>query len=118
MVNVLLPSLFAVEILVLDEADRLLDMGFKAQLDTIMHRLPRQRRTGVRPAQSCSAAWRCVALRVHKHPYAVAVQLHHRLALFTSSAGLFSATQTEAVEALARAGLRNPGRWDAAFAVH
>lgn len=25
-------------------------------------------------------------------------------------AGLFSATQTEAVEALARAGLRNPGR--------
>lgn len=36
----------AVEVLVLDEADRLLDMGFKAQLDAIMHRLPRQRRTG------------------------------------------------------------------------
>lgn len=58
-----------VEVLVLDEADRLLDMGFKAQLDGIMARLPRQRRTG-----------------------------------------LFSATQTEAVEALARAGLRNPVR--------
>lgn len=53
----------------LDEADRLLDMGFRAQLDAIMHRLPRQRRTG-----------------------------------------LFSATQTEAVESLARAGLRNPVR--------
>ena len=53
----------------LDEADRLLDMGFKAQLDAVMGRLPRQRRTG-----------------------------------------LFSATQTEAVEALMRAGLRNPVR--------
>ena len=38
--------LAAVEVLVLDEADRLLDMGFKAQLDAIMKRLPRQRRTG------------------------------------------------------------------------
>ncbi|GAX83788.1 hypothetical protein CEUSTIGMA_g11213.t1 [Chlamydomonas eustigma] len=57
------------EVLVLDEADRLLDMGFKNQLDTIMACLPKQRRTG-----------------------------------------LFSATQTEAVEALARAGLRNPVR--------
>ncbi|WIA41645.1 hypothetical protein OEZ86_009001 [Tetradesmus obliquus] len=55
------------EVLVLDEADRLLDMGFRVQLDAIMARLPKQRRTG-----------------------------------------LFSATQTEAVEALARAGLRNP----------
>ncbi|KAG1653913.1 hypothetical protein FOA52_003829 [Chlamydomonas sp. UWO 241] len=64
-----LMDLRQLEVLVLDEADRLLDMGFKAQLDAIMARLPRQRRTG-----------------------------------------LFSATQTEAVEALARAGLRNPVR--------
>ena len=35
------------EMLVLDEADRLLEMGFQAQLDTIMGRLPRQRRTGL-----------------------------------------------------------------------
>lgn len=41
----------AVEVLVLDEADRLLDMGFKAQLDAIMRRLPRQRRTGAWHAQ-------------------------------------------------------------------
>ncbi|KAK9831778.1 hypothetical protein WJX74_008946 [Apatococcus lobatus] len=57
------------EVLILDEADRLLDMGFQAQLDAIMAPLPKQRRTG-----------------------------------------LFSATQTEAVKALARAGLRNPFR--------
>lgn len=57
------------EALVLDEADRLLDMGFGKQLDAVLQRLPRQRRTG-----------------------------------------LFSATQTEAVAALARAGLRNPVR--------
>jgi ATP-dependent RNA helicase DDX55/SPB4 len=51
---------------VLDEADRLLDMGFREQLDAIMARLPRQRRTGGRssprvsqglrlPAAGCSA---------------------------------------------------------------
>ena len=34
------------EVLVLDEADRLLSMGFKKQLDYIMGRLPKQRRTG------------------------------------------------------------------------
>lgn len=51
----------------MDEADRLLDLGFQASLNTILSYLPRQRRTG-----------------------------------------LFSATQTKEVEALIRAGLRNP----------
>ena len=62
-------DLKSVEVLILDEADRLLDMGFSQQVDSLMRRLPKQRRTG-----------------------------------------LFSATQTKAVEALARAGLRNPVR--------
>jgi superfamily II DNA/RNA helicase len=40
-----LVSLDAVEILVLDEADRMLDMGFKPQVDRIVKRLPRERQT-------------------------------------------------------------------------
>ncbi|KAF5272006.1 hypothetical protein FQR65_LT04987 [Abscondita terminalis] len=55
------------ELLILDEADRLLDLGFRSSLDNILNYLPKQRRTG-----------------------------------------LFSATQTKEVEALIRAGLRNP----------
>lgn len=54
-------------IIVLDEADRLLDLGFERSINSILGRLPKQRRTG-----------------------------------------LFSATQTQQVQALARAGLRNP----------
>ena len=57
------------ELLILDEADRLLGMGFMATLNNIISRVPKQRRTG-----------------------------------------LFSATQTEEVAELARAGLRNPVR--------
>ncbi|KAL4225163.1 ATP-dependent RNA helicase ddx55 [Mactra antiquata] len=59
----------SLEVLVLDEADRLLDMGFEASVNTILYHLPKQRRTG-----------------------------------------LFSATQTDEVEKLIRAGLRNPVR--------
>lgn len=35
------------EVLVIDEADRLLDMGFKEDLTKILGRLPKQRRTGL-----------------------------------------------------------------------
>jgi superfamily II DNA/RNA helicase len=33
------------EVLVMDEADRLLDLGFKKSLDAILSKLPKQRRT-------------------------------------------------------------------------
>lgn len=57
------------EVLVLDEADRLLDMGFDQSLRNIMQFLPKQRRTG-----------------------------------------LFSATMTDGLSDLVKAGLRNPVR--------
>ncbi|XP_041815732.1 ATP-dependent RNA helicase DDX55 [Chelmon rostratus] len=62
-------SVKSLDVLVLDEADRLLDMGFEVSLNTILDYLPKQRRTG-----------------------------------------LFSATQTQELEKLVRAGLRNPVR--------
>eukprot|EP00744_Colponema_vietnamica_P005351 GILI01007848.1.p1 GENE.GILI01007848.1~~GILI01007848.1.p1 ORF type:complete len:717 (+),score=158.64 GILI01007848.1:169-2151(+) len=37
----------AMELLVLDEADRLLEQGFKAKLDALFRRFPKQRRTGL-----------------------------------------------------------------------
>jgi ATP-dependent RNA helicase RhlE len=40
-----LVRLDGIRILVLDEADRMLDMGFKPQVDTIVDRLPRKRQT-------------------------------------------------------------------------
>jgi ATP-dependent RNA helicase RhlE len=40
-----LVKLGSVRILILDEADRMLDMGFAPQVDRIVHRLPRQRQT-------------------------------------------------------------------------
>lgn len=65
----LVTAVKTLDVLILDEADRLLDLGFEASINTILDYLPKQRRTG-----------------------------------------LFSATQTQEVENLVRAGLRNPVR--------
>lgn len=37
----------SLEILILDEADRLLDMGFETHINMILHSMPKQRRTGL-----------------------------------------------------------------------
>ncbi len=42
------------EVLVLDEADRLLDMGFEKSINKILSRLPKQRRTGLFSATQTS----------------------------------------------------------------
>nr|CAB3237243.1 ATP-dependent RNA helicase DDX55-like [Phallusia mammillata] len=60
-------GLKSLEVFILDEADRLLDLGFHKTLTNILRFLPKQRRTG-----------------------------------------LFSATQTDEVEQLIKAGMRNP----------
>lgn len=44
----------ALEVLVLDEADRLLDMGFEVSINTILSYLPKQRRTGLFSATQTS----------------------------------------------------------------
>ena len=45
----------ALEVLVLDEADRLLELGFEGSVDNIMKRLPKQRRTGLFSATQTTA---------------------------------------------------------------
>ena len=45
----------ALEVLVLDEADRLLELGFEGSVDNIMRRLPKQRRTGLFSATQTTA---------------------------------------------------------------
>ena len=63
----LAPAVRSLEVLVLDEADRLLELGFERSINTVFSYLPKQRRTG-----------------------------------------LFSATLTQDVKGLIRAGMRNP----------
>ena len=62
------------ELLVLDEADRLLEMGFRRQLDAILAVLPKQRRTGLFSATQ-TAAVRDLARSGLRNPSRVAVQV-------------------------------------------
>ncbi|KAI9823948.1 MAG: ATP-dependent rRNA helicase spb4, partial [Sarea resinae] len=62
------------EVLVLDEADRLLDMGFKEDLQKILARLPKQRRTGLFSASVSEAVDQIVRVGL-RNPVKVAVKV-------------------------------------------
>ncbi|KAL8712644.1 MAG: hypothetical protein Q9220_003175 [cf. Caloplaca sp. 1 TL-2023] len=62
------------EILVLDEADRLLDLGFKEDLQKILSRLPKQRRTGLFSASVSEAVDQIVRVGL-RNPVKVSVRV-------------------------------------------
>lgn len=62
------------EVLVLDEADRLLDLGFKEDLQKILGRLPKQRRTGLFSASVSEAIDQIVRVGL-RNPVKIAVKV-------------------------------------------
>lgn len=62
------------EVLVLDEADRLLDLGFKEDLQKILRRLPKQRRTGLFSASISEAVDQIVRVGL-RNPVKIAVKV-------------------------------------------
>ncbi|KAL9050355.1 MAG: hypothetical protein Q9206_005125 [Seirophora lacunosa] len=62
------------EVLVLDEADRLLDLGFKEDLQKILSRLPKQRRTGLFSASVSEAVDQIVRVGL-RNPVKIAVRI-------------------------------------------
>ena len=64
------------ELLVLDEADRLLDMGFESTLNTILQRLPKQRRTGLFSATQTSEVLHLVRAGL-RNPVIVTVKVQN-----------------------------------------
>jgi ATP-dependent RNA helicase DDX55/SPB4 len=62
------------EVLVLDEADRLLDLGFKDDLQKILQRLPKQRRTGLFSASVSEAVDQIVRVGL-RNPVRIAVKV-------------------------------------------
>jgi ATP-dependent RNA helicase DDX55/SPB4 len=64
----------AFEILVLDEADRLLDLGFKEDLQRILGRLPKQRRTGLFSASVSEAVDQIIRVGL-RNPVRISVKV-------------------------------------------
>lgn len=63
--------------LVLDEADRLLDLGFKDDLQKILSRLPKQRRTGLFSASVSEAVDQLIRMGL-RNPVRIAVKVKSR----------------------------------------
>ena len=62
------------EVLVLDEADRLLDLGFAVDLQKILGRLPKQRRTGLFSASVSEAVDQIIRVGL-RNPVKIAVKV-------------------------------------------
>ena len=62
------------EMLVLDEADRLLDLGFKADIGRILSHLPKQRRTGLFSASVSEAVGEIIRVGL-RNPVKIAVKV-------------------------------------------
>ena len=62
------------EVLVLDEADRLLDLGFKEDLQKILGKLPKQRRTGLFSASVSEAVDQLIRVGL-RNPVKVSVRV-------------------------------------------
>ncbi|KAF2739661.1 ATP-dependent rRNA helicase-like protein spb4 [Polyplosphaeria fusca] len=67
------------DVLVMDEADRLLDLGFKEDLQKILSRLPKQRRTGLFSASVSEAVDQLVRVGL-RNPVRIAVKVKARAA--------------------------------------
>lgn len=66
------------EALVLDEADRLLDLGFKETLTKIISRLPKQRRTGLFSASVTDAVVGSLVRTGLRNPVKIVVKVQHQ----------------------------------------
>ncbi|ROT42427.1 putative DEAD/DEAH box helicase [Sodiomyces alkalinus F11] len=62
------------EMLILDEADRILDMGFRQDLQKILSRLPKQRRTGLFSASVSEAVSQIITVGL-RNPVKIAVRV-------------------------------------------
>ncbi|KAF9741445.1 ATP-dependent rRNA helicase spb4 [Paraphaeosphaeria minitans] len=81
--------------LVMDEADRLLDMGFKDDLQKILSRLPKQRRTGLFSASVSEAVDQLIRVGL-RNPVRIAVKVKSRAAPKEGEEGVIEDKRTPA----------------------
>lgn len=84
------------EVLVLDEADKLLDMGFKESINEILAMLPKQRRTGLFSATQTKEV-KELARAGLRNPVTVSVKVQHAASLKASSGAAHSSSSSSAI---------------------